>query len=105
MSKKNSYREFTDKLQLILGDLNWGEIGRLQKRYRQKHILKCAEGIPQRIKDQGPGKITNYLSAVCRNTATEDDLVKKENKVIHRNMVDQFSVTKRNRKRKYYEQT
>lgn len=70
------YRQFTDLLMEKLGDMNWGQIGRMSKVYKLDFILKVADDCLD-IRTYRPMAKTTYLHALCRKLAGDEDLVKK----------------------------
>lgn len=73
-----NHREFTDRVKDTLGDINFGRLGRLTKKYTREFILDCIESMPDKVIEKGTATDKlNYLTALCQNTYTKNDLAVK----------------------------
>lgn len=70
-----TYREFTDEVLRIVGNVNWGMLGRLANQYKLPYILECVDKVEDNIRDKTPTSKTQYIAVVCRKYATDNDMI------------------------------
>ena len=86
MGNKTEYRKFTDRIKAILGDVNWGMLGRMAKCYRWDFIVQCAKGMPANMYYKHPVAKTKYLYRICEKEALHTDII-AENKDLIREII------------------
>lgn len=68
------YSEFTDKVKLILDEVNWSMVGKLTTTYKLEFLSDCLDKIkPENVKNFTPKDKTGYFVAIVRKNAKPSD--------------------------------